>query len=185
MEIAIEHTNTGIRIYVEGISWSALSHLFREESVNVYKLEFSKNGQRLGCDDRYMEDRGDRLCFFRQNMPVSTILDVLIWCGLGEPAVACLGNSRFLMNRIFRDAYEFRFWDMDEVKMFLHRIQVVYFLGVNKGLEKGWSCSTAGLNDDYVLSPDLDRLMDRRFNNWKDDAESSLLVSHTHESPRI
>ncbi|MBL0310151.1 MAG: hypothetical protein IPP77_10875 [Bacteroidetes bacterium] len=167
MEIAIQKNENGWSVYVEGISWNAITANFIEEAVNVYVLTFITNGRYTSFDDR-VKQQDNKLTFCKENMRVEELLNRLSDMELDEPNDARFGNKKFFVNRLFTDAYVLTFWERKEVEKFILDISECYLNEIKQSIKAGRPYSTIGVTEDLVGSPNFDRFLDKRYNRWHD-----------------
>lgn len=167
MEIAIHQQETGVQVYVEGISWTAITEYFQAETVNIYLLVFVIDGKYTSHDSR-VELTDDKLTFCKQSVVVKELLSRLKEMELNYPNEVRIGNKHFLINQLFPDGYVLTFWDKEHADKFITGITEKYLSGIKSAITNNKDFSTKGLNDDYVTSPNFDRFIDKRCNRWND-----------------
>ena len=165
MEILTQKTDTGWTVYVEGVSWKAITANFFEEFVNIYLLVFITEGRYTSYDAR-VEQEDNKLSFCKENIRVEELLHRLTQMELDQPNDARFGNKKIFLNQLFPEAYTLTFWEKEEAEKFVTGISELYLAEVKNSLKEGRSYSTIGVTEDLVQSPNFDRFLDKRYNRW-------------------
>jgi hypothetical protein len=171
MEIAIQKLDNRYTIYVEGVSWHSMTNYFKNEAVNIYSLVYIIYGRRI-THDKNVDTGDDRLSFLKQNLPVEQILALTGEMELVEPFECKLGNAKFFIERLFRDAYQITFKLKSEAQKFTS-VLASNFSDLQEALENEMSYSTDGFTDDFIKSKNFERFLDRRLERWRQEVVSN------------
>jgi hypothetical protein len=165
MEIAIQQQEKGVKIYLEGILWTAITEYFQEERVNIYQLVFLIDDEFISHDNRF-ELTDDQLRFCKQSITVKELLSRLKEMDLSYPNDVKIGNKDFFIQQLFPDSYVLTFWDKVYADKFITSISEKYLSGIKVSLIGHKEVTTKRLNHDFETSPNFDRFLDKRIDKW-------------------
>lgn len=174
MEIATQKTETGWTVYVEGVSWNAITVNFIEEFVNIYLLTFIVDGRFTSYDDRVTQE-DNKLSFCRENLRIETLINRLAEMEFEQPNDVRFGNKKFFLNQLFPGAYTITFFEREEAEKFVTAISELYLADVINSLKVGKPSSTIGVIEDLVHSFNFDLFLEKRYNRWNE------IVVHEYE----
>ncbi|MBL0309217.1 MAG: hypothetical protein IPP77_05935 [Bacteroidetes bacterium] len=167
MEIAISHTDTGYKVYVEGLSWQTLTKQLLDESFNIYLLSIYIDGRYTGYDDRVKVNDG-KLSFCKQHISMKELLSFLSELEGEEVYEVRLGNGQFFLESLYPGAWVVTFQQKEDAWGFLAGIQEGMSEFINPLLTSGLPVSSVALTDDITGVPTWERFVDRRYNRWHD-----------------